>query len=72
MTQKAETVLKTGDRPRLSPEKEFTFRVPHSTQTDANREFKTARHTSYQWFVTALIVFTIIDYVYLYLLKLKA
>jgi hypothetical protein len=40
--------------------------VPSSRQTELNREFKGGpRFTEWQWFLTALIVLTIIDYFYL-------
>jgi hypothetical protein len=36
-------------------------RVADAKQTDANREFKSQQLTGWQWFVMALIAFTIID-----------
>jgi hypothetical protein len=52
-------------RPRYRSETQHQP-VPSSRQTDLNREFKgDPRLTEWQWFLTVLIVLTIIDYFYL-------
>jgi len=41
------------------------FLDEESTQTDANREFRNPRRGAFEWFLLALIVFTIIDWAWL-------
>ena len=36
--------------------------VKPATQSDANREFKSQQRIEWQWFVTALVAFAIMDY----------
>jgi hypothetical protein len=38
------------------------YGVKPATQSDANREFKSPRHTEWQWFVIALVMFAIMDF----------
>jgi hypothetical protein len=41
------------------------FRSTDAKQTDANKEFERQRRTEWQWFMVALIGFTIIGFLYL-------
>jgi hypothetical protein len=39
--------------------------VRPASQTDLNREFKSPRHIEWQWFLVALLTFTVIVFFYL-------
>jgi hypothetical protein len=47
------------------------FRIRDAKHTDLNREFKRTRHTGWQWFIIALLAFTILDYLCLGLKAMK-
>jgi hypothetical protein len=47
------------------------FRIRNSTQTDLKREFERRGHTDWQWMITALLAFAILDYLCMGLKMMK-
>jgi hypothetical protein len=47
------------------------FRVRDATQTNLKREFQRRGHTNWRWFLTALIAFSILDYLCLGMKMMK-